>query len=143
MTADEWCMKIIEGPFVKLIHTPLTGRRHRRRWSRMYYCKPYQWGEFQIQEQFKRHCDFGNLLLLKSLHLWIFDRCFYYVRCSHFASNLKQQKCSCYQNLILCNFLFQNKVKGYISHQHQKLVLSKQNPFPPLATVIWQKHVGI
>ena len=43
----------------------------------------------------------------------------------------------------LFNFLFQNKIKGYISHQHQKLVVSKQNPFPPLATVIWQKRVGI
>ncbi|KAM4862284.1 PCI domain-containing protein 2 isoform X2 [Urocitellus parryii] len=26
-------------------------------------------------------------------------------------------------------------IKGYISHQHQKLVVSKQNPFPPLSTV--------
>lgn len=31
--------------------------------------------------------------------------------------------------------LFQGHIKGYISHQHQKLVVSKQNPFPPLSTV--------
>lgn len=29
----------------------------------------------------------------------------------------------------------QGHIKGYISHQHQKLVVSKQNPFPPLSTV--------
>ncbi|UYV63813.1 PCID2 [Cordylochernes scorpioides] len=27
------------------------------------------------------------------------------------------------------------KIKGYISYQHNKLVVSKQNPFPPLSTV--------
>lgn len=34
-------------------------------------------------------------------------------------------------------FLLQGHIKGYISHQHQKLVVSKQNPFPPLSTVCW------
>lgn len=29
----------------------------------------------------------------------------------------------------------QGHIKGYISHQHQKLVVSKQNPFPPLSSV--------
>jgi hypothetical protein len=32
-------------------------------------------------------------------------------------------------------FSFQNMIKGYISYQHQKLVVSKQNPFPSLGTV--------
>lgn len=36
---------------------------------------------------------------------------------------------------ILANLIFENKIKGYISIQHQKLVVSKQNPFPPLASV--------
>lgn len=31
--------------------------------------------------------------------------------------------------------LLQGHIKGYISHQHQKLVVSKQNPFPPLSSV--------
>jgi hypothetical protein len=33
---------------------------------------------------------------------------------------------------ILANLIYQGKIKGYISHQHQKLVVSKQNPFPAL-----------
>lgn len=33
---------------------------------------------------------------------------------------------------FLCS---QGHIKGYISHQHQKLVVSKQNPFPPLSSV--------
>ena len=30
---------------------------------------------------------------------------------------------------------YQGHIKGYISHQHQKLVVSKQNPFPPLSSI--------
>ncbi|KAI8743698.1 PCI domain-containing protein 2 [Biomphalaria glabrata] len=37
---------------------------------------------------------------------------------------------------ILANLIFDNKIKGYISHQHKKLVVSKQNPFPALSTVL-------
>lgn len=33
---------------------------------------------------------------------------------------------------IVANLIFDGKIKGYISHQHNKLVVSKQNPFPPL-----------
>ena len=36
---------------------------------------------------------------------------------------------------ILANLIFENKIKGYISLQHQKLVVSKQNPFPALSSV--------
>ncbi|XP_043092000.1 PCI domain-containing protein 2 [Puntigrus tetrazona] len=36
---------------------------------------------------------------------------------------------------ILANLIFMGHIKGYISHQHQKLVVSKQNPFPPLSSV--------
>lgn len=36
---------------------------------------------------------------------------------------------------ILANLIYENKIKGYISMQHQKLVISKQNPFPSLASV--------
>jgi len=34
---------------------------------------------------------------------------------------------------IIANLIYESKVKGYISHQHQKLVVSKQNAFPPLS----------
>jgi len=33
---------------------------------------------------------------------------------------------------IIANLIYEAKIKGYISHQHQKLVVSKQNAFPPL-----------
>lgn len=36
---------------------------------------------------------------------------------------------------IVANLIFEGKIKGYISHTHNKLVVSKQNPFPPLNTV--------
>ncbi|KAI1288346.1 PCI domain-containing protein 2 [Halotydeus destructor] len=34
---------------------------------------------------------------------------------------------------ILANLIYENRIKGYISLQYQKLVISKQNPFPSLA----------
>ena len=34
---------------------------------------------------------------------------------------------------IIANLIFEGKIKGYISHQHQKLVVSKKDAFPPLA----------
>ena len=37
---------------------------------------------------------------------------------------------------IVANLIYENKIKGYISHAHRKLVVSKQNAFPPLSTVI-------
>ena len=33
---------------------------------------------------------------------------------------------------IIANLIYEGKIKGYISHQHQKLVVSKQNAFPAL-----------
>ncbi|RWS24846.1 PCI domain-containing protein 2-like protein [Leptotrombidium deliense] len=36
---------------------------------------------------------------------------------------------------ILANLIYEGKIKGYISLQHQKLVISKQNPFPSLSTL--------
>lgn len=44
---------------------------------------------------------------------------------------------------ILANLIYLGHIKGYISHQHQKLVVSKQNPFPPLSTVCcWILHLS-
>ncbi|KAK1876302.1 PCI domain containing protein 2 [Dissostichus eleginoides] len=36
---------------------------------------------------------------------------------------------------ILANLIYMGHIKGYISQQHQKLVVSKQNPFPALSSV--------
>jgi nuclear mRNA export protein PCID2/THP1 len=35
---------------------------------------------------------------------------------------------------IVANLIYENRIKGYISHQHNKLVVSKQNPFPSLSS---------
>jgi len=39
-------------------------------------------------------------------------------------------------NCILSNLIYEGKIKGYISLQHQKLVISKRDPFPSLASAI-------
>lgn len=36
---------------------------------------------------------------------------------------------------LVANLIYQGKIKGYISHQHRKVVVSKQNPFPPLTSL--------
>lgn len=37
---------------------------------------------------------------------------------------------------MLSNLIYEGKIKGYLSIAHQKLVLSKTNPFPPIAELI-------
>lgn len=36
---------------------------------------------------------------------------------------------------IVANLIYEGKIKGYISHQHRKVVVSKQNPFPSLTSL--------
>lgn len=36
---------------------------------------------------------------------------------------------------LVANLIYDGKIKGYISYQHQKVVVSKQNPFPPLTSL--------
>lgn len=36
---------------------------------------------------------------------------------------------------ILANLIYEGKIKGYISLSHQKLVLSKIDPFPKLTSI--------
>lgn len=36
---------------------------------------------------------------------------------------------------IVANLIYEGKIKGYISHQHRKVVVSKQNPFPALTSL--------
>lgn len=37
---------------------------------------------------------------------------------------------------IIANLIYEGKIKGYISYQHQKLVVSKKDAFPPLAMAL-------
>ncbi|CAI4228604.1 unnamed protein product [Auanema sp. JU1783] len=39
---------------------------------------------------------------------------------------------------IVANLIAEKKIKGYLSHQHQKLVISKKDPFPALSLI----HAG-
>ena len=36
---------------------------------------------------------------------------------------------------IVSNLIYEGKIKGYLSLQHKKLVVSKQNAFPSLSTL--------
>ncbi|VVC96744.1 PCI domain-containing protein 2 homolog [Leptidea sinapis] len=36
---------------------------------------------------------------------------------------------------IVANLIYDGKIKGYISYQHKKVVVSKQNAFPPLSSL--------
>ena len=36
---------------------------------------------------------------------------------------------------ILANLIHANYVRGYIAHQRRILVIAKENPFPPMASV--------
>ncbi|KAM0793522.1 hypothetical protein ACM66B_000960 [Microbotryomycetes sp. NB124-2] len=48
----------------------------------------------------------------------------YYTRGTGFEIDAEEMEC------VLANMIYKNLMKGYISHQHQLVVLSKQNPFP-------------
>ncbi|KAF7490023.1 PCI domain-containing protein 2 [Sarcoptes scabiei] len=49
---------------------------------------------------------------------------------------IDDERVSCEEvHCLLANLIAENKLKGYISLQHQKLVISKQNPFPKLSSV--------
>lgn len=37
---------------------------------------------------------------------------------------------------VLANLIYKGYIKGYLSHQHAKLVVSKANGFPPLRDVL-------
>ena len=37
---------------------------------------------------------------------------------------------------VLANLIYKGYIKGYLSHQHSKLVVSKGNAFPPLREVL-------
>ncbi|XP_066603911.1 PCI domain-containing protein 2 [Prorops nasuta] len=37
---------------------------------------------------------------------------------------------------LIANLIYEGKIRGYISHQHKKLVIAKQNPFPRLSSIL-------
>lgn len=43
---------------------------------------------------------------------------------------------------IVSNLIYEGKIKGYISHQHRKVVVSKKDPFPPLTSLTKSEEVA-
>ena len=90
-----------------------------------------KWGIFLILEKLKiltyRNL-FKKVTLLMNTHQISIDS---------FTTALKMMEVEDIDNdetaCILANLIFQGRIKGYISYQHNKLVVSKQNAFPPLS----------
>jgi len=90
-----------------------------------------KWGIFLILEKLKiityRNL-FKKVTLLMKTHQISIDA---------FTTALKMMKVEDVDDdetaCIIANLIYQGRIKGYISHQHNKLVVSKQNAFPPLA----------
>jgi len=89
-----------------------------------------KWGIFLILEKLKM-ITYRNLfkrvtLVLKNHQISI----------NSFTSALKMMEVEDIDDdetaCIIANLIYEGRIKGYISHQHQKLVVSKQNAFPPL-----------
>ena len=53
-----------------------------------------------------------------------------FVKCFHWMGmrDVDSEEVEC----ILANMIYEGKIKGYISHAHNKLVVSKKDAFPPL-----------
>merc|ERR1712173_312406 len=90
-----------------------------------------KWGIFLILEKLKiityRNL-FKKVTLLMKTHQISIDA---------FTTALKMMKVEDVDDdetaCIIANLIYQGRIKGYISHQHNKLVVSKQNPFPALS----------
>lgn len=107
----------------------------------------------QLNEALERNEVFfikcGIYLILEKLKIITYRNLFkkiYLIQNSHqlsinaFTAALKFMQVDGVDNdetsCIIANLIYENKIKGYISYQHQKLVVSKQNPFPTLSSVI-------
>ena len=73
---------------------------------------------------------FKRLFLLTNstrLNLNSFEAAFKFL--GEYDTDLDEIEC------ILANQIFQNKIKGYISHQKRFLIVSKSEPFPTTAVI--------
>lgn len=98
-----------------------------------------------IEDQQRFFIDTGIYLIVEKLkmiayrnlfkHVWIIGQT-HQIDLNHFVEALKFvgeddmtiEETHC----IVATLIYENRIKGYISLQHNKLVVSKQNPFPPL-----------
>jgi len=90
-----------------------------------------KWGIFLILEKLKI-ITYRNLFKKVSLLMQSHQ-----ISVEAFTTALKMMKVDDVDNdetsCILANLIYQGRIKGYLSYQHNKLVVSKQNAFPPLS----------
>ena len=90
-----------------------------------------KWGIFLILEKLKI-ITYRNLFKKVSLLMQSHQ-----ISVEAFTTALKMMKVEDVDNdetsCILANLIYQGRIKGYLSYQHNKLVVSKQNAFPPLS----------
>ena len=90
-----------------------------------------KWGIFLILEKL-RIITYRNLFKMVTLLMQSHQ-----ISVEAFTTALKMMKVEDVDNdetaCILANLIYQGRIKGYISFQHNKLVVSKQNAFPPLS----------
>ncbi|KAK7073186.1 PCI domain-containing protein 2 [Halocaridina rubra] len=103
-----------------------------------------------LSETLARHESFfigaGIYLILEKLKILAYRNLFkkvFLIRGSHqieIAYFLQSLKWMCVEDVdldetecILANMIYEGRMKGYISHAHRKLVVSKKDAFPPLS----------
>uniref|UniRef100_A0A0K8TTQ2 PCI domain-containing protein 2 homolog n=1 Tax=Tabanus bromius TaxID=304241 RepID=A0A0K8TTQ2_TABBR len=100
-----------------------------------------------IQEHYVFFIQFGIYLLVEKLKFIAYRNLFkrvYFIKGTHqlsmddFLAALKfageETMTIDETHCIVANLIYEGKIKGYISLQHNKLVVSKQIPFPPLTS---------
>ena len=100
----------------------------------------------ELERLEKTFIDWGIFLILEKLKIITYRNLFkkvsllvktHQIPIDAFLAALKMMEVEEIDNdetqCILANLIYEGRIKGYISHQHQKLVVSKQQPFPPLS----------
>merc|ERR1719474_1171636 len=99
-----------------------------------------------LEEHERTFINWGIFLILEKLKIITYRNLFkkvtllmpsHQISVEAYTTALKMMKVEDIDNdetaCILANLIYQGRIKGYISHQHNKLVVSKQNAFPPLS----------
>merc|ERR1711915_1074171 len=99
-----------------------------------------------LEEDEKTFIKWGIFLILEKLKIITYRNLFkkvsllmqsHQISVEAFTTALRMMKVEDVDNdetsCILANLIYQGRIKGYLSYQHNKLVVSKQNAFPPLS----------
>lgn len=105
----------------------------------------------QLTEALQRHSNFfigaGIYLILEKLNTITFRNLFkkvflisgkHQIDVAMFLQSLRWMQVEDVDldetECLLANMIFEGRMKGYISHAHRKVVVSKKDPFPPIAS---------